>query len=447
MNEKKKIAFHTLGCKLNFAETSTISRNLDHGSYDIVDFKETADVYVINTCLVTATAEKKCVTAIKQAHNRNPEAVIAVVGCYSEIKPENLEGLEGVRLVLGNTEKFSLEEYLKSEAGGQKSEVGSRKLEAGGQKSERITNNEQLKTNVFSPSYSIDERTRSFLKVQDGCDYFCSYCIIPIARGRSRSATINEVIKSAEEIASHGIKEIVLTGVNIGDFGRWNNETLLQLIIELEMIDGIERYRISSIEPDLLKKDIIEFASKSEKFLPHFHLPLQSGSDKILRLMHRKYNKQLFSERCKTIRQMIPHCLIAADVIVGFPGETDEDFQETYDFIKESEITYTHIFPYSEREGTLALKLDGVVPIKVRKERVKKLQEISDMKKAEFYQQNKLSIRKVLFESDYDNGFMYGFTDNYIKVKTMFDEKLINNIVEVKLANIETDGDYLAESV
>ena len=447
MNEKKKIAFHTLGCKLNFAETSTISRNLDHGSYDIVDFKETADVYVINTCLVTATAEKKCVTAIKQAHNRNPEAVIAVVGCYSEIKPENLEGLEGVRLVLGNTEKFSLEEYLKSEAGGQKSEVGSRKLEAGGQKSELITNNEQLKTNVFSPSYSIDERTRSFLKVQDGCDYFCSYCIIPIARGRSRSATINEVIKSAEEIASHGIKEIVLTGVNIGDFGRWNNETLLQLIIELEMIDGIERYRISSIEPDLLKKDIIEFASKSEKFLPHFHLPLQSGSDKILRLMHRKYNKQLFSERCKTIRQMIPHCLIAADVIVGFPGETDEDFQETYDFIKESEITYTHIFPYSEREGTLALKLDGVVPIKVRKERVKKLQEISDMKKAEFYQQNKLSIRKVLFESDYDNGFMYGFTDNYIKVKTMFDEKLINNIVEVKLANIETDGDYLAESV
>lgn len=426
MIKKKKIAFHTLGCKLNYAETSTISRDIDINDFDIVDFRDVADYYVINTCLVTASAEKKCIASVKQAHKRNPDAGIAVVGCYSQLKPEKLSSIEGVTLILGNAEKFSLGDYLN-----------------GRRKSEDLTLNFKPETlNSFEPSYSANDRTRSFLKVQDGCDYFCSYCIIPIARGRSRSALIEDVIKNAHEIAATGIKEVVLTGVNIGDFGKHNKQNLLQLIAELDKVNGIERYRISSIEPELLTDDIISFVAASPKFLPHFHLPLQSGSDKILKLMHRKYDTALFIDRLTKIKKAIPDCMIAADVILGFQGETDEDFRDTFKFIEDNAITYAHIFPYSEREGTYALRLDGKVPANIKKQRCHELQVLSDHKKLRFYEQFKGSVRKVLFESDNDHGTMYGFTDNYIKVKTPFNESLINQIKEVNLLEIDEDCVY-----
>jgi threonylcarbamoyladenosine tRNA methylthiotransferase MtaB len=439
MNDRKKIAFHTLGCKLNFAETSTISRDIDRDKFEIVDFREHADYYVINTCLVTATAEKKCLYAIRHAHKLNPEAGIAVVGCYSQLKPEKLEAIEGVRLILGNTEKFNLAKYLE-----ETSDLRLQTSDFRPQISDLIPHtSDNRKDMSFHPSFSAGDRTRSFLKIQDGCDYFCSYCIIPIARGRSRSALIKGVIANAEEIAKEGIKEIVLTGVNIGDFGKGNDETFFQLIKELEKVNGVERFRISSIEPDLLKDEIIEFVAKSGKFLPHFHLPLQSGSNKILKLMHRKYDTQLFKSRVEKIKELMPHCLIAADVILGFPGETDEDYEDTYNFIKDTDITYTHIFPYSERENTYSAKMTDKVPRQKIKERCHKLQMLSDRKKKDFYFQNKGSTRKVLFESDNDNGFMTGFTENYIKVKTNFNDNLINKIVEVKLENMDKDGTYV----
>ncbi len=417
-----------MGCKLNFAETSTISRDLDKDKYDIVDFKEAADYYVINTCLVTATAEKKCLYAIRQAHKKNPDAGIAVVGCYSQLKPEKLESVEGVTLILGNIEKYELVHIIN---------------ELDINQSKKIRNTDISKTKEFMPSYSIGDRTRSFLKIQDGCDYFCSYCIIPTARGRSRSAEIADVVSNAQMIAKEGIKEIVLTGVNIGDFGKGSTETLYQLIKELDKIEGIERFRISSIEPELLNDSIIEFVAQSDKFLPHFHIPLQSGSDKILKLMHRKYVTDLFRSRVKRIKELLPHCMIAADVIIGFPGETNEDYEDTYNFIKDTDITYVHIFPYSERENTYSAKLTDKVPQQIIKERCHKLQILSDRKKQDFYLQNKGSLRKVLFESDYENGFMTGFTDNYIKVKTKFDENLINKIAEMRLENIDKDGVYI----
>lgn len=433
--ENRKIAFHTFGCKLNFADTSAVARPFGNADYITVNFTDIADIYVINTCLVTATAEKKCLSAIRQAHKRNPNAQIAVIGCLSQLKPHKLASIEGVKFILGNTEKYNLISYL--EDGNANPDLIKSEL--------RTTNNEQSSqkrgttNNEFIPAYSIGDRTRSFLKIQDGCDYYCSYCIIPTARGRSRSATIEKVIESAVEIASKGVKEIVLTGVNIGDFGKRNNETFIRLIAELDKIDGIERFRISSIEPDLLNEEIIQFVAKSNKFLPHFHIPLQSGSDKILRLMNRKYDTKLFTSRVEMIKSLNPDCLIAVDVITGFPGESDEDFEDTYNFIKDTDITYAHIFTYSERENTLALKIDNKVPIEIRRQRSRRLQLLSDNKKALFYKQNKGKIKHVLFESDNDNGFMYGFTENYIKVKTMFNRKLINTIQEVKLENIDKD--------
>jgi threonylcarbamoyladenosine tRNA methylthiotransferase MtaB len=421
----KRIAFHTLGCKLNFAETSTVSRTFYNNKYTIVNFSDLADIYVINTCLVTAIAEKKCLSVIRQAHKRNPEAKIAVIGCLPQLKPQKLASIEGVRFILNNNEKYDLINYLDELS---------------------VTSFQPPASNfqhIFMPSYSLGDRTRSFLKIQDGCDYYCSYCIIPAARGRSRSSPIEKVIECAGELAAKGIKEIVLTGVNIGDFGKKNNENFLQLIKELDKINGIDRYRISSIEPDLLNEDIIEFVAKSDKFLPHFHIPLQSGSDKVLKLMHRKYKRALFVKRINYIKSLIPDCLIAVDVIVGFPGESDEDFEDTMNFIKISDITYVHVFTFSERENTLAFKMDNKVPVNIRRQRSKKLQLLSDNKKILFYLQNKGKTRDVLFESDNDNGFMYGFTDNYIKVKTPFNENLINKIVPVKLETLDKDNVFI----
>ncbi len=422
-----RIAFHTLGCKLNFAETSTVSRTFNNKNYSIVNFNDIADIYVINTCLVTATAEKKCLSAIRQAHKRNPKAKIAVIGCLPQLKPQKLTSIEGVKLILGNNEKYDLLNYL----------------EETDNINTPLLNEESSLSPQFKPSWSVGDRTRSFLKIQDGCDYFCSYCIIPAARGRSRSGSIESVIECAEELAAKGTIEIVLTGVNIGDFGSKNNESFLQLIKELDKIEGIERYRISSIEPDLLNEDIIGFVAKSKKILPHFHIPLQSGSDKVLKLMHRRYNTELFYKKVKTIKSKIPDCLIAADIIVGFPGESDKDFEDTLNFVNNTDINYVHVFTYSERENTLALNLDNKVPVSIRRQRSKKLQQLSDEKKILFYKQNKGKTKNVLFESDNDNGFMYGFTDNYIKVMTRFDKNMINKIVAVKLENLSNDNIFI----
>ncbi|MCK4570295.1 MAG: tRNA (N(6)-L-threonylcarbamoyladenosine(37)-C(2))-methylthiotransferase MtaB, partial [Bacteroidales bacterium] len=391
----KRIAFQTFGCKLNFAETSTIARQMKEEDYEVVAHKEEADIYVINSCTVTANAEKKCRAAIRQAKRRNPDARVAVIGCFSQMKEDDLSRMEEVDLVIGNEEKFMLNDYLKdnSYAGACHSFVGN-----------------ISKSDVFAPSWSSGDRTRSFLKIQDGCDYFCTYCTIPFARGRSRSATIADTVKSANEIASIGMREIILTGVNIGDFGKPNAESFFDLIKELDKVEGIDRIRISSIEPDLLNEEIISFMDRSDKFLPHYHIPLQSGSDKVLKLMKRKYAREVFAQKVKEIKRHMPHACVAADVIVGFPGETGEDFRATYDFLKELEISYLHVFTYSERPGTKAASLEGKLSNNEKHERSRILHELSDIKKAAFYKQNIGSSRQVLFESDNSNGYMHGFT-------------------------------------
>ena len=365
--QMKKIAFQTFGCKLNFSETSCIAKSFIKEGFDTVDFKEHADIYVINSCTVTGNAEKKCKTAIKQAHKRNPDAKIAVIGCFSQLRPEELSVFEGVDLVLGNKEKFSLPEHLQ-------------KLEKKDKAHTLVAAGDLKRDYDFFPSYSSGDRTRSFLKVQDGCDYFCSFCTIPHARGRSRSDSIENTVKIAKEIAETDIKEVILTGVNVGDFGKHQNEKLIDLLKELDKIDGIERIRISSIEPELLSHEIIEFVASSKKFLPHFHIPLQSGSDELLKAMKRKYNTALFSERISTIKKYIPDCMIAVDVIVGFPGETDEHFNETCDFVKHNDISYAHVFSYSERPGTLAAKIKEKTPKNTIRERSRKLQKLSGLK-------------------------------------------------------------------
>ena len=430
----KKVAFLTFGCKLNFSETSSIAKTFLNNGFSSVDFKSKADLYVINSCSVTGNAEKKCKAAIKRAHKRNPNAHIAVIGCFSQLRPNELAIFDGVDLVLGNKEKFSLLEHFK-------------KLESTGLTYPIIETSKLNQDFEFHPSYSSGDRTRSFLKVQDGCDYYCTFCTIPYARGRSRSGNIKNTIAIAKEIAKTAIKEVILTGVNVGDFGRQSGEKLIDLLKELDKIEGIERIRISSIEPDLLTHEIIEFVNLSKKFLPHFHIPLQSGSNEILKQMKRKYNRELFADRVRKIKSLMPNCMIAADVIVGFPGETEEQFMDTYEFIKGIDITYTHVFSYSDRPGTIASKMQDKVPPNIIRDRSHKLHELSDRKKQKFYLENKGNIYNVLFESDNDNGFMHGFTENYIRVKFPYNSKFINKIIKVKLLQLETDGIFTLELI
>jgi len=425
---KKKIAFSTFGCKLNFAETSEISRNIQKKNFELVDYKEFADVYVINTCTVTANADKKCKTAIKQALHRNPKAKIAVMGCLSQLKALEISKIDGVDLVLGNTDKFLLPDFLDNLNKNEHAE---------------IYNHDILKEAQFIPSYSITSRTRSFFKIQDGCDYFCTYCAIPFARGRSRNDTIANTIKIANEIGQTKIKEVVLTGINIGDFGKHHNESFYQLITQLEKVNGIERYRISSIEPDLLTNEIIGFVSNSVKFMPHFHIPLQSGNNRILKLMHRKYPRELFAERVIKIKELMPDCCVACDVIVGFPSETNEEFNDTLQFLGQLDISYIHVFTYSPRPNTLALKIDEKVSEKEKKTRSQLLHQLSEEKKLTFYKSNIGKTVKVLWESDVQNGFMFGFTDNYIRVKTTYDPSLVNEIKTIRLENMDSDGIFL----
>ena len=428
MIPKKRIAFHTLGCKLNFSETSTISRQFGIDDFEVVDFDGQADFYVVHTCSVTAIAEKKCKTAIKQAHRRNPDAQVAVIGCAVQANSEMFSTMEGVSWVFGNNDKFRLGEVIKSQ-----------NVEIQGYGHHESFVSDVNKTREFMPSYSMGDRTRSFFKVQDGCDYFCTYCSIPFMRGRSRSESVANTMKVAREIAYTEIKEIILTGVNIGDFGRQNDESFLDLLGQLAKLDRIERIRISSIEPELLNDDIIKMVSVSEKLLPHFHIPLQSGSDKILQLMKRKYLREVFANRVKRIKELMPDAFIAADVIVGFPGETNEDFEDTYNFIKNLDVTNLHVFTYSERPGTKALQMEGKVDEREKRRRSQLLHELSELKKKHFYLQQIGKIADVLWESDNINGFMHGFTGNYVKVRTPFNASLINQIKHVKITEVNND--------
>ncbi len=429
MEQKRKIAFHTLGCKLNFSETSSISRQFTTNEFEQVAFTEPADIYVINSCTVTKNAEKTCKVLIRKAMRTNPAAHVAVIGCFSQINPEELKTIEGVDVVLGNADKFNLFEHLKglenSRQPGLVAEVQVHEPEA------------------FVPSWSAEDRTRSFFKIQDGCDYFCSYCSIPLARGHSRSNTIEATLESAMQIAQTNIKEIVLTGVNIGDFGKLNNETFFDFLKELVKIEGIERIRISSIEPDLLHDEIIELVANEPKLMPHFHIPLQSGSNAVLRAMGRHYDISVFESRVQKIRSLMPLACIAADLIVGFPAETDALFEESLHFVKNTDISYIHVFTYSERENTRALKIEGHIPPAIRQQRSKQMQRLSDLKKKFFYLKNKGCKAVVLWEKDNTGGFMHGFTENYIKVKTRLDPALENQLQQVVLNQLEDDGVYL----
>jgi len=426
MMNPKSIAFHHFGCKVNYAEASALSRQFRELGFTIVDFHESADVYVISSCAVTRVAEKKCRAAIRQAHRINPEARIAVIGCFPELKPEELAAMEGVDIVLGHTGKFSLVEQI----------TGHINTEAGSNDDHGAIYPGRPLPDSFVPSYSSGDRTRSFLKIQDGCDYFCSYCTIPLARGRSRSDTIENVVRNARDILAGGTREIVLTGVNIGDFGRRNGESFLELIRSLDGIKELARLRISSIEPDLLSDDIIDFVAGSERIMPHFHIPLQSGCDRTLRAMNRKYDTALYESRVTRIREKLPLACIAADVILGFPGETDVDFRETYEFLERLPVSYMHVFPYSRRENTRAANMADPVRDSVKKGRSEALHELSGRKKHRFYLENLGTEAEVLFESDNTNGYMHGFTGNYIKVKTTFNPELINRIVPVTLDNL-----------
>lgn len=435
----KKVAFHTLGCKLNFSETSTIARLFEEQGYQKVDFKLPSDVYVINTCSVTANADKECKQIVKSALSVSPEAYVVVVGCYAQLKPEEIANIEGVDLVLGATEKFKLLNYLTDLSKKSKADIYSCEIE---------------EANFFVDSYSFGDRTRVFLKVQDGCDYNCSFCTIPLARGSSRSDSILNAVKNANDIAKQDVKEVVLTGVNLGDFG--NNaskegnrkqETFYDLVQELDKVEGIERFRISSIEPNLLKDETIEFVSQSKRFVPHFHIPLQSGSNKMLKAMRRRYLRELYSDRVAKIKTLMPHCCIGVDVIVGFPGETEEDFLDTYNFLNELPISYFHVFTYSERDNTDAIHLKEVVPIVIRKKRNKMLRILSAKKLRHFYEQHLGETRTVLFEADNKEGFMHGFTDNYIKVKTPYNVNLINQLKLVDLKELDADGNVLLSNI
>jgi len=420
----KSVAFYTLGCKLNFSETSSIGRSLVNDGYTKVAFEQGADVYVINTCSVTDNADKKCKKIVKYALRHNPQPFVAVIGCYAQLKPHEIAKIDGVDLVLGAAEKFNISEYIHSTQKKAVAEVKDGKIK------------EVLD---YHSSYSIGDRTRTFLKVQDGCDYFCSFCTIPLARGKSRSDTIDNVVKQAYEIVGQGIKEIVLTGVNTGDFGVNTVENFFQLLQALEKMEGLERIRISSIEPNLLTDEIIELTAQSNKIVPHFHIPLQSGSDAILTAMRRKYLTELYTSRVEKIKTLIPHCCIGVDVIVGFPGEGEEEFLETYNYLNQLDISYLHVFTYSERVNTTANKLPGRVYRHTRADRSKMLHILSDKKRRIFYEQNVGKTYKVLWEADNEQNMMFGFTENYIKVKTTYDPALVNEIAEVKLSELDAD--------
>lgn len=427
----KKVAFYTLGCKLNFSETSTIARSFEGEGFERVDFEEKADVYVINTCSVTENADKQFKQIVKKVQKTNPEAFVAAVGCYAQLKPEELAAVDGVDLVLGATEKFKITDYLNDLTKNDRGEIHSCEIE---------------EANFYVGSYSIGDRTRAFLKVQDGCDYKCTYCTIPLARGISRSDTLDNVLKNAAEIAAQGIKEIVLTGVNIGDYGKGefgnkkHEHTFLELVKALDKVEGIERLRISSIEPNLLKNETIEFVATSQTFVPHFHIPLQSGSNDILKKMKRRYLRELYAERVQKIKEVMPHACIGVDVIVGFPGETDEHFLDTYHFLNALDISYLHVFTYSERDNTEAILMEGVVPGNVRAKRSKMLRGLSVKKRRAFYESQLGTTRTVLFEGENKEGYIHGFTENYVKVKTPWNPHLVNTLHEVVLDRIDEDG-------
>ena len=431
MNAEKKVAFYTLGCKLNFSETSTIARNFVSEGFERVDFEEPADVYVINTCSVTDNADKRFKTIVKNALKKNDDAFLIAVGCYAQLKPEELAAVDGVDLVLGATEKFNVTSYINDLT---KNNVG------------EVHSCEISDADFYVGSYSIGDRTRAFLKVQDGCDYKCTYCTIPLARGISRSDTLENVIENAREISSKGIKEIVLTGVNIGDYGKGefgnkkHEHTFLELVKELDKVDGIHRLRISSIEPNLLRDETIEFVSKSGSFVPHFHIPLQSGSDELLKKMKRRYLTNTYTNRVTRIKEVMPNACIGVDVIVGFPGETDELFLETYNYLNEMDISYLHVFTYSERPNTEAVHLEGVVPKKVRAKRSKMLRGLSAKKRRAFYENQLGNTVTVLFENENKEGYINGFTENYVKVKTPWNPELVNTLHTITLTEIDEDG-------
>jgi threonylcarbamoyladenosine tRNA methylthiotransferase MtaB len=419
----KTAAFYTLGCKLNFSETSTISRDLEDEGYAKIDFELGADIYIINTCSVTDQADKKCRNIVRKALKYNPNAFIIVIGCYAQLKPEEISTIEGVDLVLGAQEKFNIGKYLDDT----------------NKKNKPVLLNQSIKNvKTFYPGYSMGDRTRSFFKVQDGCNYFCSFCTIPLARGKSRSGSISQTIEKAKEIGRSEVKEVVLTGINLGDFGYGTNENFFQLIKELEQLNGIYRYRISSIEPDLLSEEIIQFVNSSNKFVPHFHIPLQSGSDYLLKKMRRKYDTDLYSSRIRLIKKLMPHACIGVDVIVGFPGETEEEFNKTTEYLKSLPISYLHVFTYSERANTNAPKMNDVVPMDVRRKRSKQLRILSLKLKLKFYNENIGYKGRVLLESKEENNLI-GFTENYIKVKIPFEDKMINTIQEVRIEKINSD--------
>ena len=431
MTNNKKVAFYTLGCKLNFSETSTIARNFDNEGFDKVDFSDKADIYVINTCSVTENADKRFKTIVKQAQKVNPNAFVAAIGCYAQLKPSELADVDGVDLVLGATEKFKITDYINDLSKNDFGEVHSCEIE---------------EADFYVGSYSIGDRTRAFLKVQDGCDYKCTYCTIPLARGISRSDTMENVINNAKEISAQNIKEIVLSGVNIGDYGKGefgnkrHEHTFLDLVRSLDQVDGIERLRISSIEPNLLKNETIDLVASSRAFVPHFHIPLQSGSNTILKLMKRRYLRELYQDRVNVIKSKMPHACIGVDVIVGFPGETDEHFLETYEFLAALEISYLHVFTYSERDNTEAAEMKDVVSLKQRQKRSKMLRGLSAKKRRAFYESQLNTIRVVLFENENKSGYIHGFTENYVKVKTPWNPDLCNTIHDVKLLKIDEDG-------
>ncbi len=425
----KKVAFYTLGCKLNYSETSTIGRLFNKAGFDTVDFSNTPDVFVINTCSVTENADKKCKKIVQEALKISPNAYVTIVGCYAQLKPKEIADIPGVDMVLGAAEKFQIVDYITDLTKTPKAVV---------------YNQPVAEANEFVSSWSFGDRTRTFLKVQDGCDYSCTFCTIPLARGNSRSDTIENAVKQAEQIAASGVKEIVLTGVNLGDFGiiDGKRETkFFDLVKALDEVEGIDRIRISSIEPNLLTDEIIEFVAASKRFVPHFHIPLQSGSDKILGLMRRRYKRDLYVNRVAKIKQLMPDCCIGVDVIVGFPGETREDFIDTYNFLNELNISYLHVFTYSERKNTLAKEMSGVVPGSTRADRSKMLHILSDKKRRAFYDTQLAQTAEVLFEGDIKDGFMHGFTRNYVKVKAKYDPILVNELKNVYLTQISPDGD------
>lgn len=430
MDKMRSVAFHTLGCKLNFSETSTLARMLETEGFEKKQFEDIADVYVINTCSVTDNADKECRQIVRRIQRKAPESLVVITGCYAQLKPKEIAEIPGVDLVLGAAEKFNIAQHLSTLTKGDSTKICSCDIED-------VTG--------FTSSFSANDRTRTFLKVQDGCDYNCSFCTIPMARGKSRSDSIQNVLINAKAIAAKGVKEIVLTGVNLGDFGKGpdgagvtiginqREESFYELIQELDTIEGIERYRISSIEPNLLTPEIIEFVANSKKFMPHFHIPLQSGSNDILKLMRRRYKRELYAERVAMIKQFMPHCAIGVDVIVGFPGETNEHFKETFDFLHSLDVSYLHVFTYSERANTHALEIQPVVPINIRNERNKSLRNLSFMKLQYFTQQFIGQSRKVLFEAFDKNGMMEGYTDNYLRITTPYRKEWANELVDWKL--------------